>query len=612
MTSWLPQIDALWPLAGWTMLHFLWFGVAVAVAGGGLRLACRRAAPNVRYAASLTTLAALAVAPAIIAAWLHVHAPPTAWQGRALPGDHAALGQGLRYLEPTPGQSPALPGAAPIVIDLAREAPLANPASPPPSRRRGGVGGGVSPAADIAMNPAPSANPSPGPSLRGRGIVDAVILFLPWIWLVGAPLTFALLAAGLIGSDRLRRRGTPIVSGAPYEACQRLQTALRITRRVSLAACDCVAQPVLIGIVRPLVLLPAAALSGWTPEELQMVLVHELAHVRRWDNLVNLVQRIIESLLFFHPAVWLVSRQVRRDREECCDAVVVRHTGRRREYAELLLGIAAAVPRGQAPRLTSGAFAAYSPMASHPLAGRIRRILTIEEEPMGITRRTLAAMIGLPLVAVAATVYTAAADEEASNPPPSKAGARGGIATPAAAPSPTEQPKPATQPEPAGQQSLKTQYFTFTQSTKNSDIDKLAHELHVMGKQVEIRMNSDDGTVTLLVKEKIPPTPADKSQATSGRAAAQRQLSPEQRKQLEELAQPGDIPAAIMLFPVSGEEVSRRIRELNLLGHAVRVSNGDGFTVLFIKDYEATKRVLARNAQAKKELQTLLDQFREL
>ena len=69
--------------------------------------------------------------------------------------------------------------------------------------------------------------------------------------------------------------------------------------------CERIAAPVLVGILRPIILLPPAAITGWTPDEIEMVLLHELAHVRRWDNLVNLVQRIIESLLFFHPAVWL-------------------------------------------------------------------------------------------------------------------------------------------------------------------------------------------------------------------------------------------------------------------------------------------------------------------
>ena len=105
-----------------------------------------------------------------------------------------------------------------------------------------------------------------------------------------------------------------------------------------------------------------------------MVLLHELAHVRRWDNLVNLAQRIVESLLFFHPAVWLVSRQVRRDREECCDAAVIRHTNRPEAYATLLIDIASRL-RLSGQLSPAQSLTVASAMASHPLAGRIRRIL---------------------------------------------------------------------------------------------------------------------------------------------------------------------------------------------------------------------------------------------
>jgi hypothetical protein len=231
-----------------------------------------------------------------------------------------------------------------------------------------------------------------------------------------------LLAAGLVGSQRLRRHGTLLVDGPAFDACQRLRTALRISRRVSLAVCDRVAQPLLVGIARPLILLPTAALAGWTPEELEMVLLHEMAHVRRWDNLVNLVQRLVESALFFHVAVWLVSRQVRRDREECCDAIVVARTDRPHEYAELLVSIAAALRGCSAP----GSLVAASAMADHPLTGRIRRILKLENEPMRVSTKTLAAALAAPLLIACAAFY-AVAEGDDSNPPPSKGGARGGI-----------------------------------------------------------------------------------------------------------------------------------------------------------------------------------------
>ena len=201
----------------------------------------------------------------------------------------------------------------------------------------------------------------------------------PWLWLLGTPLTFALLATGLVGSERLRRASTPVTHDALVETLSRLQTTLGVGKQVALAACDRITQPILLGIFRPLILLPTAALSGWSPAEIEMVLLHELAHVRRYDNLVNLLQRLVESLLFFHPAIWLVSRQVRRDREQCCDALVVAHTAQPQAYAELLVSIASKTP----------SLATASALANHSLTGRIRRILHLEDEPMLVSRNTL-------------------------------------------------------------------------------------------------------------------------------------------------------------------------------------------------------------------------------
>ncbi len=126
------------------------------------------------------------------------------------------------------------------------------------------------------------------------------------------------------------------------------------TRSGSLAAlsigiCDRLAGPVLVGIIRPLILLPPAALSGWSVEQIEMVLLHELAHLRRWDNLVNLVQRVIESLLFFHPVVWWLSGWVRLERELCCDRLVVERLGRPFAYVEMLVAVAGSSHGGVEP-----------------------------------------------------------------------------------------------------------------------------------------------------------------------------------------------------------------------------------------------------------------------
>lgn len=165
------------------------------------------------------------------------------------------------------------------------------------------------------------------------------------------------------------------------EAAERLRAALGVGRRVTVAVCDHLATPLMVGIVRPPILLAPAALTGWSADQLEMVLLHELAHVRRWDNLVNLLQRVVESLLFFHPAVWIVSRWVRRDREDCCDAVVVARTAKPQAYAELLVALAS----------PSHPLAGLA-LARHPLAGRIRRILHLEDETMLVPRNTLVAI----------------------------------------------------------------------------------------------------------------------------------------------------------------------------------------------------------------------------
>jgi hypothetical protein len=199
-------------------------------------------------------------------------------------------------------------------------------------------------------------------------------------------MTFLLLTAGLIGADRLRRQSVLLDEGPVLELFRHLREVLRIAGPVAVAVNEHIAAPLLVGVVRPLILLPPAALTGWSPAQLEMVLLHELAHVRRWDNLVNLGQRIVEALLFFHPVVWWVSHWVRLERECCCDALVVAHTGRPHAYAHFLAGLA-----------FRPAAAVASGMAEHHLVTRIRRLVSREDHPMKLSRN-LVGLVGLLLV----------------------------------------------------------------------------------------------------------------------------------------------------------------------------------------------------------------------
>jgi beta-lactamase regulating signal transducer with metallopeptidase domain len=330
-------LTELWRLAGWTMLHYLWIGLAIGAVAVIVRIALRRTSPIVRYSAQLVMFAMLAFAPLVIAARL---APTSNNNSREAT---------LRGVPQADVRAQTHPVATPSVADHR------------------------SPAIVAQSQPV-----TPQTALQ-RWTFETIAHALPWLWLAGAPLTFALLASGVLGVERLKRSAQLLTTGPVREACDRLTLALRVSQRTVVAISDAVAQPVLVGIVRPLILLPAALVAECSPEQLELVLAHELAHVRRRDNLVNLVQRIVESVLFFQPAVWLVSHWLRRDREECCDALVVAATGRPQQYAELLYAVAA----NQSPWQLGAA------MARHPVAVRIRKILNLPEETMLVPRRVL-------------------------------------------------------------------------------------------------------------------------------------------------------------------------------------------------------------------------------
>jgi GWxTD domain-containing protein len=146
-------------------------------------------------------------------------------------------------------------------------------------------------------------------------------------------------AGGWLAAQRLRGRGT---MPAPEEWQKRLRALaarLRLTRPVILLE-SCLAEtPVVIGFLRPAILIPAGLITGIAPDQLEAILMHELAHVRRHDYAVNVMQSLVEGLLFFHPAVWWLSGVVRAERESCCDDAVVALRGDAAGYAAALTAL---------------------------------------------------------------------------------------------------------------------------------------------------------------------------------------------------------------------------------------------------------------------------------
>ena len=181
----------------------------------------------------------------------------------------------------------------------------------------------------------------------------------------------------------LRNRTDIIEEGLVFELCRKLSSTVGLAGVVTVGVCDKVVTPILIGVFRPMILLPTSAITGWSAEQLEMVLLHELAHVRRWDNLVNIAQRTVESLLFFHPAVWIISSWVRCERECSCDQIVLKHTGKPREYVAALVSLAQA----------HGVRTASVAMADRSLVSRVSRILQIEQPTSRYSSQTVSAFV---------------------------------------------------------------------------------------------------------------------------------------------------------------------------------------------------------------------------
>lgn len=164
--------------------------------------------------------------------------------------------------------------------------------------------------------------------------------YLVAAYLVGAGAMVLRLLAGGHGGRRLRRRSEPPADAALLAAFARQAQRLGLAVAPTLALCRDVVIPTVVGVVRPVVLLPVSLLVNLTPAQIEAILAHELAHIRRYDPLVNVVQRAIEAYLFFHPAVWIVSRRMRIEREHCCDDMVLAGGRDPVEYADTLVRVA--------------------------------------------------------------------------------------------------------------------------------------------------------------------------------------------------------------------------------------------------------------------------------
>jgi HEAT repeat protein/beta-lactamase regulating signal transducer with metallopeptidase domain len=329
---------------GWALVHFLWQGAALAILLGVALTLIRPTAARTRYAVALFTLAAMLVLPIATTVQLYDPAVRSSSKTTVVAQPSAA--------ENAPSPSPRISGASVTSLPAV--------ASVTPLRSR--------------LEP-----------------------MLPWfvaIWMVGVLILSVRLAYGWLGARRLRTHGTRAVPEGLQQVLARLAARLRVNRPVRLLESLLIEVPAVVGWLRPVVLVPASALTGLTPQQLEVLLAHELAHVRRYDYLVNIVQCVIETLLFYHPAVWWVSRRIREEREHCCDDLAVAVCGDPHFYAAALVGMER-IRSTTAPRL---ALAATGSGGS--LLTRVRRLILPSPQRTEYFPRWAAGIAGMLAVTV--------------------------------------------------------------------------------------------------------------------------------------------------------------------------------------------------------------------
>jgi GWxTD domain-containing protein len=222
---------------------------------------------------------------------------------------------------------------------------------------------------------------------------------LPWLapaWMAGVLLFQLRCLASWVAAGRLRRVG---VCGAPeawIERLDALRARLRMTRPVTLLESCFLEVPVVIGHLRPVILVPVGLLVGLPVAQIESILLHELAHIRRADYLVNLMQTLVEGLLFYHPAVWWISSVMRAERENCCDDVAVAASGDAHEYATALAALAET-----RWAVSEAAIAANG----GNLVRRIRRVLAQPEGPRAAMAPALSAGVLIVTCALALAAW---------------------------------------------------------------------------------------------------------------------------------------------------------------------------------------------------------------
>lgn len=316
--------DPLIAALGWTVLHSLWQAAGIALLLLPIHWALRRQPAQWRYLLALAALASVCAVSAIT--FIRLYAPaPAEW-----------------------GSPPAVTASPLLLLEAA------------------------------------------GPDTvhwldRLEAFFQEQLPLLVTLWLIGLLFFSFRLLGGLLFLQHLRHsRGIPLA--APWQnRLREIANHMGIRRAVQWRESARVQSPLLIGWLKPLILFPLGTVNRLSPDEVEAILAHELAHVRRHDFFINLLQSIVETLYYFNPAVWWISDLIRTEREHVCDDLAIAHSRGSLSYARALLSLQQW--QQPAPTMALGLFG-HRPL----LLQRIRRILR-QPQPKRHVRERLGATL---------------------------------------------------------------------------------------------------------------------------------------------------------------------------------------------------------------------------